>query len=173
VITSRETFAGGGIHEKSVVLVSRVAATLDSCASGATCASSGMFQVDVTTGTVESSGSDVTLPGLPDFDRLVRSEPSDTSQWPIDAGNSSRDAVLLTFTPAPTPGSLVGFTGSTNLSIQGTAPLLPGKVIIWYSGSGTITPVPEPSLLVPLAGGIGWLVLGLARRFGKNPKIQI
>jgi hypothetical protein len=29
---------------------------------------------------------------------------------------------------------------------------------------GTITPVPEPSSLVPLAGGLGWLVFGLARR---------
>ena len=36
----------------------------------------------------------------------------------------------------------------------------------------SITPVPEPSSLVPLAGGIGWLVFGLARRFGKKSAIH-
>jgi hypothetical protein len=33
--------------------------------------------------------------------------------------------------------------------------------------SASITPAPEPSSLVPLAG-IGWLVFGLTRRFGKK-----
>jgi len=41
--------------------------TLDSCLSRATCAFSGMFPVDTANGTVESSGLDITFPGLTAF----------------------------------------------------------------------------------------------------------
>jgi hypothetical protein len=71
--------------------------TLDSCASGATCDFSGMFQVDVTDGTVETSGFDITFPGLPDFDNLVLLGPTITG-FSIQADNSSSDALTLDFT---------------------------------------------------------------------------
>ena len=48
---------------------------LGSCLTGATCAFSGMFQVDVTTGKVESSGLDIAFPGVRTFDTLFLSGP--------------------------------------------------------------------------------------------------
>jgi hypothetical protein len=61
-------------------------------------------------------------------------------------------------------------------------PNVAGKTIIGFADAddppnsiyalGTITPVPEPSSLVLLAGGIGWLVFGLTRRFGKKSAIH-
>jgi hypothetical protein len=132
--------------------------TLDSCAAGATCDFSGMFQVDVTTGAVESSGLDITLPGLPAFDMLGSSIRLPNSLlWQIGAFNSLSDTVDLDFTTAPTPGSLVGFDGGV---IFGA-----GDIANFYRiTGGTITPVPEPSSLVPLAGGLGSLVFGFIRR---------
>jgi len=131
---------------------------LDSCAKGATCAFSGMFKVDTTIGMVESSGLDITLPGLPSFDGLRTSSPIGT-EWQIQANSSLPDILLLNFSTAPTLGSLVGFTGGL---IRGEIDLA-GNYII---SGGSITPVPEPSSLVLFASGM--LVLGLALRFGKK-----
>jgi hypothetical protein len=135
--------------------------SLDSCANGATCAFLGMFQVDTTNDTVESSGFDIVFPGLTAFDTPVLEGPS-PPDWLIIANNSSSDALIFLFSTAPTPGSLVGFTGGT---ILGTKVNNPSFAALYDVTGGSITPVPEPSSLVPLAGGIGWLVFSLARRY--------
>jgi hypothetical protein len=127
--------------------------TIDSCANGATCPFSGMFEVDTTTGTYESTGLAITLPGLATFDTLEAS----SSPGNLVANNGlAEETLVLTFTTEPTPGSLVGFTGGT---ITGEYELPELNYLIT---GGTITP--EPSSLVPLAGAVGWLVFGLARR---------
>jgi hypothetical protein len=138
--------------------------TLDSCANGALCAFSGMFTVDVTTGTVESSGLDIRLPGLPSFDTLAGSGPLPGLGWRITASNPA-DEVFLDFTTPPHAGSLVGFTGG---SIIGGAELLSNYRI---AAGGSITPTPEPSSLVLLAGVLGLLVFS-RRRFGKKSAIH-
>jgi len=64
----------------------------------------------------------------------------------------------LLFTTAPHPGSLVGLTSG---SIVGATSFVPSH---YNNLSGGITPVPEPSSLLLLAGGIGWLVFGPPNR---------
>jgi hypothetical protein len=87
--------------------------TLDSCAADVSCAFSGMFQVDTTTGTVESSGLDITLPGLPTFNLLSGSFPSVLFSVPVGTiiASGPADTMSLIFITEPTPSSLVGFTG--------------------------------------------------------------
>jgi hypothetical protein len=142
--------------------------TLDSCAVNAVCEFSGTFQVDVTIGMMESSGLDITFPGLATFDSVVLEGPT-ASDWSFLSSNSSSDALTLDFSTAPTPGSLVGFTGGT---ILGTVVDNPSFAALYDVTGGSITPVPEPSPLVPLASGLAWLVFGLARKFGKNSAIR-
>lgn len=151
--------------------------TLDSCAFLATCGFSGMFLVDTTIGTIGSSGFAIILPGLPAFDSVTLSTQMG-NDWGITVFNSTGDRLSLAFTTAPLPGSLVGFTGG---SILGSASL--DRDSNYGNISGSITPAPEPSTLLPLAVGLGWLVsapflvggdllwgwLGLARRFRKKP----
>jgi hypothetical protein len=121
-----------------------------------------MFQVDTTTGTVESSGLDITFPSLPTFDKLTGSGRGlPAPNWLITVENSSSDTLFLEFTTAPTAASLKGFTGgsiagSFSLDTQGNY-----KIV-----GGTITPAPEPSSLVLFASGM--LMLGLTRRFRKK-----
>jgi hypothetical protein len=53
------------------------------------CDFSGSFQVDTTTGTVESSGLDINFPGLTVFDTLTFSGPLGMPPfWQIQVGNS-------------------------------------------------------------------------------------
>jgi hypothetical protein len=144
---------------------------LGSCAAGAICGFTGMFQVDTTSGTFESSGLDITLPGLPAFDTLTLSEPFSLPDWRISTMNSSQDELMVLFTTAPTPSSLVGFTGGTIDSAIVLA-LSGNTLYAQFNGSITPAPVPEPSTLVLLAGGIG-LVFGLTRRrFAKKSAIH-
>ena len=136
-------------------------ATLGSCAFFASCPFSGTFQVDTTIGMVESSGLDISLPGLPSFDGLFASSPIGT-EWQIQANSSLPNILILDFSTAPTLGSLVGFTGGL---IGGENDLAVNYII--SGGSITpVTPVPEPSSLVLFASGM--LVLGLTRRFCKK-----
>jgi hypothetical protein len=143
-----------------------------SCAAGATCAFSGTFLVDTTTGTVESSSLAFSFPEFPVFFFLASSM-SSGKDWEIivDTGPPAlKDVLDLVFTTAPTPGSLKGFTGG---SIVGDPVTIPEMHFTGYNNlGGTITPTPEPSSLVPLAGGIGWLVFGLVRRVGKRSAIH-
>jgi hypothetical protein len=133
--------------------------SLGLCSAGATCDFSGTFQVDVATGAVDSL--DITFPGLPTIDSPLASAPSPPSFWQILADNSSSDHMTLIFT-TPTPDSLEGFTGGT-IEI-GVVNGLTTMDFLYVIGGGTITPVPEPSSLVPVAGGLGWLVFRLMRR---------
>jgi hypothetical protein len=142
---------------------------LGSCAAGATCPFKGMFTVDATTGTVESTGLDITFPGLPDFDNLYTSIP-DGPGWELGAENSSGDIIGLLFTTEPNPGSLVGFTGGT---LAAGGPGFGGDSSDNYQiVSGTIAPVPEPTSLVLLAGVISWVVFDLKRRLAKKTAIR-
>jgi hypothetical protein len=143
-------------------------AALGSCAKGATCAFSGAFQVDTFHGTVESSGLDITFPGLPAFDTLHASLNSGPA-WTIQALNSLSDELTLEFLTAPTPGLLFHFTGGT---IIGTGVQNPQQGNLYLFPSGSIAPVPEPTSLVLLAGVIGSLVFGLTRRFRKKSAIH-
>jgi len=134
---------------------------LDSCANGATCAFSGTFQVDTTSGSLETSGFAITLPGLPAFNSPFGSDPVDlTSFWEIFVHNGSGDTLHFVFSTAHIPASLKGFTGGSFFG---------GDAQPFYtisSGSITLAPVPEPSSLVLFASGM--LVLGLTWRFGKK-----
>jgi hypothetical protein len=139
---------------------------LDSCAANTNCDFSGTLQVDVTAGAVETSGLDFAFPGLPDFETLTGVLPG--NPWEIFAENSSSDHMSLVFTTTPTPGSLVDFTGGTISAIIVNGPTTMDLLYAAFLDSGSITPavtpVPEPSSLVPLTGGIGWLVFGFVRR---------
>jgi hypothetical protein len=127
-----------------------------------------MFQVDMTTGMVESSGFDITFPNGLAFGFLLSSGQAGTL-WEIQ-GAVDDDLLDLEFTTAPTPGSLVGFTGGKIVGNNVIAVGIPEA--LYGSISGSITPAPEPSSLLLLAGGIGWLVFGLTRRFGKKSAIH-
>jgi len=143
---------------------------LGSCAERATCDFSGTFQVDTTSGTIETSGLDITLPGLTTFDVLNRSVVS-LGDWVLQALDNSIpfDILDLFFTTEPTTASLVGFTGGS--IVNGTVEN--GQAFqIYEAFTGSITPVPEPTSLVLLAGVIGSLVFGLTRRFGKKSAIH-
>jgi hypothetical protein len=135
--------------------------TLISCAKGATCGFSGMFQVDTTTGTIESSSLDINLPGLEVFTSLGPSS-RNGNDWEIGCF-SPQGMLSLEFTTAPTAGSLVGFTGGSIVGVDA----LPDYVVI----GGTIAPTPEPSSLVLFAGGL--LVLGLTWRFRQEGRPSI
>jgi hypothetical protein len=74
------------------------------------CGFSGTLQVDVTSGTFESSGLNIVFPGLPAFDTLVSSA-SQSVGWLILADNSEGDELHFFFGTLPTMGSLVGLTG--------------------------------------------------------------
>jgi hypothetical protein len=139
-----------------------------------------MFQVDTTIGTIGSAGFAIILPGLPSFDSVTLSTQMGTD-WGIAVLNSAGDKLSLAFTTAPITGSLVGFTGG---SVLGSASL---ELDSNYGNiSGSITPAPEPSTLLPLAVGIGWLAsapflvggdllwgwLGLAKRLRKKSAIH-
>lgn len=142
--------------------------SLNSCASDTTCAFSGTFRVDVTTGTVVSSSVDITFPGLSAFNKLFGSGPYSTSDWTITAGNSSGDGVILSFTTTKTPGSLVGFDGGT-ISRCCVLVLATGDYLyVGVTGSITpsTTPVPEPSsfVLLTVFVTLGFLGLGVRRR---------
>ena len=154
--------------------------TLDSCAFLAICGFSGTFLVDTTSGMIENGGFHIILPGLPAFDSVTLSTQMG-NDWKISASNSTGDGLSLAFTTAPIPGSLVGFTGG---SIVGSASVdLDSN---YGSIGGNIAPAPEPSTLLPLAVGLGWLVsapflvggdllggwLGVARRFRKKSAIN-
>jgi hypothetical protein len=139
--------------------------SLNSCAFLATCGFSGMFRVDTTIGTIESSGFNISLPGLAAFDSVTVSTQMG-NDWGITVSNSTGDGLSLAFTTAPLQGSLVGFTGGSIVGGQG------GVVGAYTPTGGSITPVPEPSWLLPLEGGLGLLVFGLTRRFGKKSAIH-
>jgi hypothetical protein len=136
--------------------------TLDSCANRAICPFSGMFQVETNNfGTVESSGLNFVFPGLPTFNILGFSQPKDPNLWIIGVSNAFDQLMELYFFTA-TPNSLIGFTGGP--IVGGDVAIIPFTGVHLYVGiSGSITPVPEPSSLVLLAGGIVLLVLGLTR----------
>jgi hypothetical protein len=61
--------------------------TLGSCANGAVCPFSGMFQVDTTTGTIEPNSFNISFPGLSTFKELIFSLPSLGVDWFIVSSN--------------------------------------------------------------------------------------
>jgi len=136
--------------------------TLDSCPEHELCAFSGTFRVDTTKGTVESGGFDISLPGLPAFDRLV----SSVKFFPL----SKR--MLLGKTAPPANCALLSAHFQSQVrwwaSMGGQSQFLPGGDTFgnYLFESGSITPVPEPSSLILFASGL--LVLGLRRKFGKK-----
>jgi hypothetical protein len=137
---------------------------LGSCAAGATCPFSGMFTVDTTTGTVESSGLDIMLPGLPDFDTLSLSTGNSGGEWLIDATKSAGDDLSLTLQLACFKCSLVDYAGGPIATGEDH-----GNYVIT---SGTVAPVPEPTSLVLLGGVVCCLSFSLKRRFRKKSTIH-
>jgi hypothetical protein len=94
--------------------------------------------VDTTKGTVESSGFDITLPGLPAFDRLVSSvkffPPFDAE---VVAQNSITDQLHFAFSTFPISGSLVGFHGGPKSVLPGVDTFGNYGVVEWPIPDGT------------------------------------
>src|SRR5215469_10674665 len=131
--------------------------TLDSCPENELCAFSGTFRVDTTKGTLESSGFDITFPGLPAFARLVSPVKFFSFRGGGYCAKQHHRPTALFFLTFPISGSLVGYKG-------GPKTVVPGVVIShnqddYLIDSGSITPVPEPSSVILFASGL--LVLGL------------
>jgi hypothetical protein len=143
-----------------------------------------MFQVDTTTGTIEPNSFNISFPGLATFKELMFSLPSLPGDWIIVSSNGPSlnlaacagchgDVSVVFFTPAPTEGSLVGFTrGSILMGGLVFRPCGECTDTDFYNiNGGSITPVPEPSSLVLFASGM--LALGLTLRFGKKVDHQL
>lgn len=133
--------------------VNQTDSSVGSCGVGYACPFSGTLVVDVYEGTAPSAN--ITFPGLSAFTPQGTSSCSplsrsrDTSDWELDACNSSSDSLFLVFTTSETPGSLVGFEGGSVVeAIVNSA----GGVPIYGALSGSIAPaqfaaapVAEPS----------------------------
>jgi hypothetical protein len=111
------------------------------------------------------SSVDVIFPGLADFNFIVQSDPWPAPPgWILGVGNSTLDALELTFTTTM-PNSLVGFNGGTItggdlFDLQTFQTLFGG-----FSGSIAQATVPDKaSTLVLLALSAGGL-LALRRRW--------
>jgi hypothetical protein len=123
-------------------------------------------QHDVPDGTV--TALDITFPGLSKFDTITGSFLPFDNVWTLLASNlpptRGNGTLRLAFTTTHTPASLVGFDGgsiATNAEVvitqsEGTP--------IYRELSGSITPVPEPSSLALLGGGVLVFVQGLRRK---------
>lgn len=124
---------------------------LGSCSSLAVCSFSGAMSVDTTTGKLLSASA--TFPGIPTLSTLLQSY-SDSPYWEVELINPPYYYFYLDFIPSPTPGSLVGLTGST--SSEGSVSDQGSGTYVIQSGSITITSpsVPEPGSLALFAAGI-------------------
>jgi hypothetical protein len=132
---------------------------------------SGTLQVDVTTGTID--GVDITFPGLPTFDTLATSGALPPGQlaipaWQITVQDNTNpglsDLLTLDFSTA-VPDSLIGFNGGT---ILGNDVVSPTGAVLRADLSGAITPAPEPSALILLAGSLALLGFGRSLSW-RNP----
>jgi hypothetical protein len=120
---------------------------------------SGTLTIDVTAGKV--TGVNIIHPGIANFTKVLGSGPRfgrwNIYMWNIYISNASDTSrMLLDFTTAPNPGSLVGFSGGT---------ILFGDVHICVQGSCTQThvSVPDPHFSVRTGGTIRLRALGTIR----------
>ncbi len=151
-------------------------ASLGSCAPyPASCSFSGTLGVNVTSGTLTSV--DISFPGLSAFDTLSGSTAysNGSNEWELFAynGTSGGDALILSFTTASTPGSLVGFDGgSIDSGLGQTFVGNPNIPYIYIGTGGSITApavsgpsVPEPNALALMLVGLGAIgFLGMRKR---------
>ena len=134
-------------------------------ADGATCPFSGTMMVDVTSSTMFPKGTitaeGITFPGLPTFDICCTfNGPFGGEVWRADSSNHPGQTLELDFTTGHTPASLVSFDGGSITGDSAFGPVFPEFFYVDFSGS--ITPVPEPSSLALLGGGV--LVFTQVRR---------
>ena len=129
---------------------------------------SGTLTIDVTSGAI--TAVDITFPGLPIFDRLVFQGP-DGSDWDVSARTSiGVVGLFLSFTTAPTPGSLVGFTGGT-ITGREVIDALEDPLYNVTGGSVTApTATPEPSTVALMLLGVG-LVFVLRKRNSRGHQL--
>jgi len=119
----------------------------------------------VTSGVI--TAVDITFPGLSVMDKLVSQGPV-ASDWNLSARASvGVQGIFLSFTTAPTPGSLVGFTSGT---ITGGVAIdaLEDTLYTVVGGSVTApTASPEPSSIALVLFGIAVLPL-MRKRSGQG-----
>jgi hypothetical protein len=126
---------------------------------------SGTLTIDVTAGTV--TALNVSFLGLSPFNTNTNLSGPSSGGYLILAFNESSYSMDLRFTTAPTPGSLVGFTGGT--IFEGVVGDFRSNPVYGITGGSITAPaggVPDGGTTVMLLGAaLG--VLGVARRFLK------
>jgi hypothetical protein len=140
--------------------------SLGSCAAGSTCSFAGTMMVDLTSSAAFPDGTvaayDITFPGLAAFNNCCFDQAGSISfVWIADSFNNARRVLFLNIHTTHIPASLVGFEGG---SIAGAVRANPLGHGLYSDLKGSTTPVPEPSSLALLGGGVLVFVQGLRRK---------
>jgi len=125
---------------------------------------SGTLTIDVTAGTV--TALNVSFLGLSPFNTNTNLSGPSSGGYLILAFNESSYSMDLRFTTAPTPGSLVGFTGGT--IFEGVVADFRSNPVYGITGGSITAPagVPDGGSTVSLLGSALLGVAALRRKLG-------